>query len=129
MSEPGNDAAEVRIWSVASGAGRIAIGMGMLAAPGPALRALGFADAGAATVAVARIAGGRDLVLGILTLAALDDATRLRAVTVANAAADAGDVAAFAGALRAGESAAGRRGIAAALPAMIAGAWAAWRLG
>ena len=119
---------DVRAFSLISSAGRIAIGVGMLAAPEPSLRALGFSDVGPATAAVGRIAGIRDLVLGAATLAAFDDPARLRAASLANAVADAGDAAAFAIALRTSERTAGIRGIAAALPAAAAGAWVTWRL-
>jgi hypothetical protein len=118
----------VRGFSLISAAGRIAIGLGMLAAPEPALRALGFSEVNATTVAVARIAGIRDLVLGGLTLASLDDRDRLRIATIGNATADAGDSLAFAVAIRAEERTAGLRGVATALPATLAGLWVAWRL-
>jgi hypothetical protein len=123
-----HSAADVRAWSLISAAGRVAIGLGMLAAPEPALRALGFSEVSPATAAVGRIAGIRDLVLGAVTLAALDDPDRLRIATLGNAAADAGDTAAFAIALGAGERSAGARGLATALPATLVGIWAAWRL-
>jgi hypothetical protein len=123
------ESADVRAWSLASGIGRVAFGVGMLAAPEWALGALGFKEASPATVAVCRIAGIRDLVLGAGTLAALGDRGRLRAATITNSAADAGDTLAFALALRGPERDAGARGIAAALPATAAGLWTAWRLG
>ena len=119
----------MRAWSLASGIGRIAIGVGMLAAPGPSLRLLGFGELSTATTTVSRIAGIRDLVLGVVTLAALDDRERLRTATLANAAADAGDTLTFALAFASGERSAGARGLAAALPATVAGLWTAWRLG
>lgn len=128
MSEVPVNAPEVRAWSVASGLGRVAIGLGLLAAPERAMRALGFTDVSPATLAVSRVAGVRDLVLGIATLAALDDRDRLRVSTLANAVADAGDTFAFGAALGTPERTAGMRGVAAALPAALAGAWAAWRL-
>jgi hypothetical protein len=106
----------------------MAIGLGLLVAPEPALRALGFSDVSTATKAVARIAGVRDFVLGGVTLSALDDRDRLLSATVANATADAGDTAAFALALGAGERDAGLRGIAAAIPATVVGIWVARRL-
>jgi hypothetical protein len=106
----------------------MAIGLGLFVAPEPALRALGFSDVSPATKAVARIAGVRDFVLGGVTLAALDDGERLLGATVANATADAGDAAAFVLALRQGERDAGLRGLAAALPATLAGIWVARRL-
>jgi hypothetical protein len=68
------------------------------------------------------------LVLGIITLAALEDRDRLRTATLANAVADSGDTLAFGLALGTSERTAGVRGIAAALPAAVVGAWAAWRL-
>jgi hypothetical protein len=120
--------ADVRGFSLISAAGRIGIGIGMLLAPEPALRALGFSEVNAATVAVARIAGIRDLVLGGVTLAALDDRDRLRTATIGNATADAGDSIAFAMAIRAEERTAGFRGVATALPATLTGLWVAWRL-
>jgi hypothetical protein len=119
---------DVRGFSLTSAAGRIAIGIGMLVAPESALRALGFSEVSAATVAVARIAGIRDLVLGGATLAALDERARLRAVTIGNATADAGDTLAFAIAIRADQRTAGLRGVATALPAALTGLWVAWRL-
>lgn len=122
------DAPDVRAWSLASAAGRIAIGIGLLAAPEPALRALGFSQVSPATVAVGRIAGVRDLVLGAVTLAAKRDPGRLRTATLANAVADTGDALAFGAALGTAERQAGARGIAAALPAAVAGAWIAHRL-
>jgi Domain of unknown function (DUF4267) len=126
-AEP-TDSADVRAWSLASGAGRVAIGLGMLAAPELSLRALGFREVSPATAAVSRVAGVRDLVLGVVTLAAIEDPARLRTATLANAAADAGDTLAFALALGKGETTAGSRGLATALPATLAGLWTAWRL-
>jgi hypothetical protein len=128
VSDVALDSADVRAWSLASGVGRVAIGVGVLAAPEPALRLLGFVEVNPATAAVGRIAGIRDLVLGAVTLAALEDRARLRAATLANATADAGDTLAFALALGGGERTAGGRGLAAALPATVAGLWTAWRL-
>jgi hypothetical protein len=128
MSEATIDPPDVRGWSVASGLGRVAIGLGLLAAPEHAARALGFEQVNTATVAVSRIAGVRDFVLGISTLAALDDRDRLRAATLANAAADAGDTLAFAAALGTSERRAAALGLGAALPATVAGVWALWRL-
>jgi hypothetical protein len=123
------DAPDVRALTLLSAAGRIGIGIGMLAAPGISLRALGFTEVDEATVTVGRIAGVRDLVLGVATLAALDDPARLRIASLANATADAGDAMAFGIALRSKERTAGMRGIAAALPAAVAGIWVSWRLG
>jgi hypothetical protein len=123
------EAPDVRAWSLASGIGRIAFGVGMLAAPERALRVLGFTDVNPATVAVTRVAGVRDLVLGLVTVSGLDDPDRLRRATLANAIADAGDTLAFSLTLRTQEREAGVRGFAVALPAAAMGIWARWRLG
>jgi hypothetical protein len=128
MTEAAVDSPEVLGWSLASGFGRIAFGLCMLVGPEPALRVLGFSEPTPATAAVGRIAGIRDLVLGVVTLASLKDRRRLRAATLANAGADAGDTLAFALALGTPERTAGSRGLAAALPATMAGLWTAWRL-
>ena len=120
--------ADVRVWSLASGLGRVVIGLGLLAAPEMSARMLGFEEVNPATVAVSRVAGVRDFVLGIATLAALDDRDRLRAATLANAAADAGDTLAFGVALGTSERRAAVLGLTAALPAAFAGIWTSWRL-
>jgi Domain of unknown function (DUF4267) len=128
MNAAAVDAPDVRGWSLASGLGRVAFGLAMLGAPEWALRALGFGEPSSATVTVTRLAGGRDLVLGLVTLAGLRDRDSLRVATLANALADAGDTVAFGLALGTEERSAGSRGIAAALPATVAGVWTAWRL-
>src|ERR1700709_115441 len=76
-------------------AGRIAIGVGAMFVTGPALRALGFAEIDAAGTALGRIAGGRDIALGLLALAARDDRKALRAAALAGAAVDAADAVSF----------------------------------
>jgi hypothetical protein len=129
MSGAEADAPDVRTWSLVSGLGRVAFGVAMLGAPESALRVMGFTETGPATVAVTRLAGIRDLVLGGVTLGALWDRERLLSATVANATADAGDAIAFALALRTRERRAGSYGLAAALPAALSGIWIARRLG
>ena len=89
---------------------------------------LGFEEVSPATVAVSRIAGVRDFVLGVATLAAIDDRDRLRVATLANTAADAGDTLAFGVALGTSERRAAVLGLTAALPAALAGIWTSWRL-
>ena len=128
MSRAEADAPDVRTWSLISGLGRVAFGVAMLAAPEAALGVIGFTETGPATVAVTRLAGIRDLVLGGVTLGALSDRKRLLNATVANATADAGDAIAFALALRTRERSAGSYGLAAALPAALTGIWVARRL-
>jgi hypothetical protein len=114
--------------SVLLALGRVAIGAGLMLAPGRALPALGFTE-NAESVTIARIAGVRDLVLAASTLLALRDAERLRAASLANAAADGGDALAFALALggdRGGSAAV--RGLPAATAASLSSLWVAWRL-
>lgn len=110
-------------------AGRIAIGAGALLATRPALKALGFEAADTSTRALARIAGGRDLALGLLAFAARDDRVALREATAAAAAVDLGDAICFAIAGR--DPAAGRaavQGILSGGAAAAVGAWAVRRL-
>ena len=122
-------AVDVRAISLVSGLGRMLIGAALAAAPRQALGALGFRDAPESAIVVSRIAGGRDFVLGAMTLLAIDDPERLRRAHLACAAVDAGDAAAFAATLASGgEREAGIRGLAAAVPATVAGIWAAVRL-
>ena len=120
---------DVRALSIGSAVGRLAIGVGMLAVPRRALSALGFGEVDETGLMLARLAGVRDMVLAGATLLALDDCNRLRAASLANAAADGGDAFNFAIALgRTPRNPAARRGIVAALPASAASLWVFWRL-
>jgi hypothetical protein len=110
-------------------AGRIAIGSGALLATRPALKALGFEAADTSTRALARIAGGRDIALGLLAFAARDDRVALREATAAAAAVDLGDAVCFA--IAGHDPAAGRaavQGILSGGAAAAVGAWAVRRL-
>jgi hypothetical protein len=110
-------------------ASRAAIGVGALLATRPTLRALGFEAADTPTRALARIAGGRDVALGLLTFAARDDRAALRDATATAAAVDLGDAICFAIAGR--DPAAGRaavQGILSGGAAALVGAWALRRL-
>jgi hypothetical protein len=122
-------AADVRLISIGSATGRLAIGLGLMFAPRRALAALGFDDAGEAAIVIAQVAGVRDAVLAASTLLSLDDHDRLRAASLANAAADAGDALSFLLSLRrGGPRSASIRGMGAAVPASISSLWVAWRL-
>jgi Domain of unknown function (DUF4267) len=78
------------------GAVRTAIGIGVLIAPGPLLRSWGFPEEesrSGSVKALLRVLGGRDVVLGLATLAARDNPAALRTMVAASAAVDAGDTA------------------------------------
>ena len=110
-------------------AGRVAIGSCALLATRPALKALGFEAADTSTRALARIAGGRDIALGLLALAARDDRAALREAAAAAAAVDLGDAICFRIAGR--DPAAGRaavQGMLSGSTAAVVGAWAVRRL-
>ncbi len=110
-------------------AGRVAIGAGALLATGPALKALGFAEADADARALARIAAGRDIAIGLLTVAARDDARALRLTALLAAAVDGTDAISFAIAGRDPRTRrAGVSGVASGSTAALIGAWAYRRL-
>ncbi len=117
-----------RAAAIAIGAGRIGVGVGALAATRPALRMLGLGTEDG-TVVLARMAGIRDLALGLHALSVRDDPQTLAEASALAALADAGDAAAFAALTRS-------RGIdrtflmnaPVAAFAAVAGAWAAARL-
>ena len=119
-----------RLGATAIALGRIAIGVGAAALTRPALKALGFAEPDEATVALARLAGGRDIALGLYGLSARGDAAELRRSALLGAAVDAVDAAAFTAALVRGDGtdrpAAMNVPIAGA--AVVAGVWVAARL-
>jgi hypothetical protein len=109
---------------------RIVIGLGALLVTRPALRALGFGETDAAGTALGRIAGGRDVALGVLALAARDDRKALRIAALAGAAVDAADAVTFG--LAAKDPVARRAGVLGTLSggaAALTGAWAWRRLG
>jgi Domain of unknown function (DUF4267) len=87
------DAARHALWL---GALRTAIGIGVLLTPEPLLRSWGFPDQesrSASGKALLRVLGGRDIVLGLATLAARDKPAGLRTMIAASAAVDTGDTA------------------------------------
>jgi hypothetical protein len=112
------------------GAGRVALGVGALFVTGPTLKLLGFGATDGPGRALAKLAGGRDLALGALTLVARDDPATLRTVTLAAAALDAADAFSLGLAARDGETRrAGLGGVASGGAAALAGGWAWRRLG
>jgi hypothetical protein len=109
--------------------GRIAIGAVALLATRPALKVLGFEASDTSARALARIAGGRDIAVGLLTFAARDNRAALREISAAAAAVDLGDAVCFGIAGR--DPAAGRaavQGILSGGAAAAVGAWAVRRL-
>ena len=72
-----------RAAATAIAAARIGIGIGAFAFTRPALGALGFDRPDGRSVALARLAGGRDVVLGMHALAVRDDRARLREAAAA----------------------------------------------
>ena len=112
------------------GASRVALGVGGLFATRPTLKALGFSQTDGAGRALAKLAGGRDLGLGLLTLASRDDAAALRTITLAAAVLDGADAFSLGLAARDGDTRrAGLGGVASGGAAAIAGLWAWRRLG
>jgi hypothetical protein len=119
-----------RLGAIAIAAGRIGIGIGALAFTRPALSVLGFDDPQGGTVALARMAGVRDIALGLHALAVRDDAVALGQASVLGAAVDAGDAFAFGAGLvaRDGIDRTAVMNLPIASSAVIAGAWVSSRL-
>jgi hypothetical protein len=112
------------------GATRVAMGIGIFFATQPALRALRFGPTDASGEAVAKLGGGRDLAIGALTLAALDDRQALRTTLLLSSACDLADAVALGVSARRPETrAAGIGGVLSGGAAALAGLWAARRLG
>lgn len=112
---------------LATAAARVGLGLGTLLATRPALRALGFRGAGEAGEALAKLAGGRDLALGALTLASHRDPAYFRALILAAAALDAADAAALGLSIRNPQTRlAGVSGLVSGGSAALAGIWV-WR--
>jgi hypothetical protein len=109
---------------------RIGIGIGAMFFTRTALKGLGFNDPDGATVVLARLAGGRDIALGIHGLLVRDDPARLRESSLLGAAVDGGDAAAFGAALvtRDGIDRTALMNLPIAGLAVVAGTWVAARL-
>ncbi len=108
---------------------RVAIGVGALVATGPALRGLGFGAAGPRATTLARAAGSRDVALGLLTVAARNDRSRLRTAGLAAAGVDAADAVTFGLLARDPELRfAGAGSSLAGVAAALVGTWACSRL-
>jgi hypothetical protein len=113
--------------ALALGVARAGLGVGALFATRPTLKALLFGETDAVGRALAKLAGGRDLALGAMTLAARDDAATLRAIVLAAAVLDAADAVALGLAARDPDTRlAGLGGVASGAGAAVAGIWV-WR--
>jgi hypothetical protein len=111
------------------GAGRVAMGLGIFLATQPALRRMGFGATNASGEAVAKLGGGRDVVLGALTLAARDDREALRTTLLVSGACDVADAVAMGVSARRPETrAAGVGGVIAGAAGAAACLWARRRL-
>ena len=127
-SEQPDELARAMVLAVA--AGRIVIGAGAFFATRRALSVLGFEQPSGAAVALARLAGGRDIALGVEALRAGSDRERLREAATIGAFVDAGDALAFATALvrRDDIDRTAALNVPIAASAVIAGIWALRRL-
>jgi len=111
------------------GVSRVALGAGIFLATQPALRAMGFGATNASGEAVAKLGGGRDVVLGALTLAARDNREALRATLLLSGACDVADAVAMGVSARRPETrAAGIGGVIAGAAGAAACLWARSRL-
>ena len=118
-----------RVLGAALAGGRIAIGVGIWAAPSLTAKALGMVTWHGESLAVARLAATRDLILGAWLAAELRDGGKPLAPAIALTACDAGDALTFSLlATQDSEPGPGLRGVAAAGPATVAGAWLVARL-
>lgn len=112
------------------GVDRALLGTAALFATRPTLKALLFGETDGVGRALAKLAGGRDLALGLLTLAARDDREALRTLLLAAAVLDAADAVSLGLSARDGETRlAGLGGVATASAATLTGLWAWRRLG
>ena len=116
--------------ALAIAAARIGIGIGASFATEPALKALRLGEPGPEAVVLARIAGGRDIAMGITALAAANSPPRLREAAAIGALVDLGDAVAFGAGVASGElpRLTGTLNAALALSATVAGAWVVSRL-
>lgn len=112
------------------GASRVAMGVGIFLATRPALRWLGFGEAGPTSMALGKLGGGRDIAIGALTLAARDDPRALRTTILVSSACDVADAVALGISARHPETRkAGLGGVLSGSAAAAAGLWAWRRLG
>lgn len=123
-------AVEPRRIALALAAARVGLGVGVGIFTRPTMKAMGFDEANSSAWALAKLGGGRDLALGLATLAAHDDSQALARLTRTAGLLDAADAITMATAARDPEvrvPAIG--GIVSGGAAAIVSLWAANRLG
>lgn len=84
-----------RVAAVGIATGRALLGVAIFGRPNQALGQLGFGAPTPAMVTIARLAGGRDIALGMHGLANANERGRLREAVAIGALVDAGDAIAF----------------------------------
>lgn len=115
--------------ALALGAARVGLGVGALFFTRATLKALLFGETDARGRALAKLAGGRDLALGLVTLAARDDEAALKRLTQTAGLLDLADAGAMAIAARQQETrVAGIAGAASGIGGALLSAWAGRRL-
>jgi hypothetical protein len=119
-----------RAAAVAIAGARLGIGIATFGFARRALPLVGVAEPGAAAITFARMAGGRDLALGLHALSAAGDRERLREATLIGALVDAGDAIAFGAGFRGDAEArrVARRNAPLGALAAIVGVWILSRL-
>ena len=115
--------------ALAIGAARVGLGVGALFLTRPTLRALLFDETDGTGRALARLAGGRDLALGLATLAARGDDEALARLSLLAALLDGADAIAMSVSARDPQvRLAALGGVASGGAAAVAGIWSAARL-
>jgi len=87
---------DARRLALALGAARVGLGVGALLFTRSTLKALLFGETDAVGTALGKLAGGRDLALGLATLASREDPATLRRLTLTAGLLDAADAVAMA---------------------------------
>jgi hypothetical protein len=116
--------------ALALGAARTGLGVGALFLTRPTLKALLFGATDSTGTALAKLAGGRDLAMGLATIAARDEPTVLRQLTGTAGLLDAADAVAMGLSARDPDTRlAALGGVASAVSGALASAWVWKRLG
>lgn len=116
--------------AVLVGAGRVGLGLGITLFTRPALELIGFKRPSGSTVALARLAGMRDVAIGAHALAGAGDRERLREAALIGMLVDTSDALAFGAAIatRDGIDSTAMKNAPAGAAAALVGAWILSRL-